>query len=188
MPPVGILLAAGRGRRFDPTGARNKLLQPLQGGDTLVLASARHLLAVLPEVVAVVAPGDGGVAQLLRDVGCRVVVCEDADTGMAASLRCALDAASSASGWVIALGDMPHVQPATIAAIAQALADGATIAAPMLQGRRGNPVGFSRALLPQLLALEGDHGARGILQTQEVTAVAVDDAGIFSDVDSPADL
>lgn len=188
MTPVGILLAAGRGRRFDPTGARNKLLQPLQDGEAVVVASARHLLSVLPDVVAVVAPGDGGVADLLRGVGCRVIVCLEADTGMAASLRCALDASSSAQAWVIALGDMPHVRPATIAAIAQALADGAAIAAPTLQGRRGNPVGFSRTLLPQLLALEGDQGARGILQTQPVTAVAVNDAGIFSDVDSPADL
>ena len=188
MDPVGILLAAGRGRRFDPTGIYNKLLLPLPGGEPVVVASARALLAALPRVVAVVRPDEDRVAELLRGLGCEVTVCVDADTGMAASLRCALDEASSASGWVIALGDMPHVQPATIAAIAQALADGATIAAPMLQGRRGNPVGFSRALLPQLLALEGDQGARGILQTHEVTAVAVDDAGIFSDVDRPADL
>jgi molybdenum cofactor cytidylyltransferase len=39
--PVGILLAAGRGRRFDPAGLRNKLLQPLADGEPVVVASAR---------------------------------------------------------------------------------------------------------------------------------------------------
>ena len=88
MPPVGILLAAGRGRRFDPTGSRNKLLEPLPsfGGEPVVAASARALLAVLPKVIAVVAPGDDAVAQLLRALGCDVTVCADADQGMAHSL------------------------------------------------------------------------------------------------------
>ena len=66
MAPVGILLAAGRGRRFDPSGHRNKLLQPLAGGDAVVVASARALLAVVPNVIAVVRAEDGGVAQALR--------------------------------------------------------------------------------------------------------------------------
>lgn len=53
MTPVGILLAAGRGRRFDPSGTRNKLLQPLPNGEPVAVASARALLAVLPKVIAV---------------------------------------------------------------------------------------------------------------------------------------
>lgn len=56
MHPVGILLAAGRGRRFDPSGERNKLLQALPGGEPVVVASAHALLAVLPRVIAVVPP------------------------------------------------------------------------------------------------------------------------------------
>ena len=43
MALTGILLAAGRGRRFDPEGARNKLLQRLPGGELVVAASARTL-------------------------------------------------------------------------------------------------------------------------------------------------
>jgi molybdenum cofactor cytidylyltransferase len=188
MTPVGILLAAGRGRRFDPTGQRNKLLQRLPDGELVVVASARHLLSVLPRVVAVVPPDDGGVAGELRALGCEVTVCEAADTGMAASLVHAIAHAMTAPGWVVALGDMPFVAPATIAALADALSGGAGIAAPVLDGHRGNPVGFAAQHLDELLALEGDQGARGIVKRHPVTEVPVDDPGIFRDVDTPSDL
>jgi molybdenum cofactor cytidylyltransferase len=190
MTPVGILLAAGRGRRFDPSGTRNKLLQPAAaGGEPVVVASARAMLAVLPTVVAVVAPDDGGVADALRALGCDVTTCPDADQGMAQSLVHALrHSLPAARGWLIALGDMPHVRVSTIQALADALAGGAVIAAPVCGGRRGNPVAFSAACLPELLALSGDEGARHILKRHQVTEVAVDDPGIFQDIDQPSDL
>jgi molybdenum cofactor cytidylyltransferase len=190
--PAGILLAAGRGRRFDPAGLRNKLLQALPGTDDVVVAaSARKLLAVCPRVVAVVAPDDGGVAGVLSGLGCEVTVCPDADSGMAASLVHALRAASQEDAWLVALGDMPWVAPSTLAALADALARGADIAVPVLGGaerRRGNPVGFGRSHLDALLALRGDQGARGLLQAFPITEVSVRDPGILRDVDSPADL
>ncbi|NRR33919.1 nucleotidyltransferase family protein [Oxalobacteraceae bacterium] len=188
MPVTGILLAAGRGKRFDPSGLQNKLLQPLADGDAVVVASAKNLLAALPRVLAVVRPGDDRVAALLGKAGCEVRVCDYADTGMAASLTCAIDYAKGAPGWVIALGDMPYVQPDTIRQLAAAIDAGANIALPLHQGRRGNPVAFSRYHLPLLLALDGDQGARHIVATHPTREVAVDDAGILRDIDTPADL
>jgi molybdenum cofactor cytidylyltransferase len=191
---VGILLAAGRGRRFDPRGLRNKLLQPLpDAGDVpVVVASARKLLATLPRVVAVVPPGDGGVGALLAALGCEVTVCADADSGMAASLthaiRRSLDLFDPIDAWLVALGDMPHVAPATLQALAARLAGGAGIVAPVTAGRRGNPVGFGRVHLDALLALRGEEGARRLLQAFPVTEVQVDDPGILRDIDTPADL
>ncbi len=188
MTPVGILLCAGRGRRFDPTGGSNKLLQVLEEGDSVVVASARHLLAVLPHVVAIVPPDGDVVADALRAIGCHVAICPDADSGMAASLMHGIRATQLADGWVIALGDMPFVQPSTITALVKALEGGASIAAPTCGGTRGNPVAFGAAHLPALLALQGDQGARGILSTNSVHEVEVDDSGILRDVDTPADL
>ncbi|MCS0587940.1 NTP transferase domain-containing protein [Massilia norwichensis] len=191
-PVVGILLAAGRGRRFDPLGQRNKLLQPLPaaGGDPVVVASARKLLSLFDTVIAVVPPDDGGVGALLSSLGCEVTVCPDADTGMAASLVQAIRHSLShdPQAWLVALGDMPHVAPATLRLLADALAAGAGIAAPVLDGRRGNPVGFGRVHLDALLALSGDQGARRLLQTCPVAEIAVTDPGIFRDIDTPADL
>jgi molybdenum cofactor cytidylyltransferase len=186
-------MAAGRGRRFDPLGQRNKLLQVLPGGDPVAVASARKLLAVLPTVIAVVPPDDGGVGALLSGLGCEVTVCPDADSGMAASLVHAIRHSLTPTGspphaWMVALADMPHVAPATLRLLSDALAAGATIAAPVMQGRRGNPVGFGRIHLDALLALRGDQGARRLLQSFPVTEVTVDDPGIFRDIDTPADL
>ena len=184
---VGILLAAGRGRRFDPDGVRNKLLQELNGAP-VVAASARNMLAALPRVVAVVRDDDDATAALLAHLGCEVTRCAQSDTGMAASLVHALRQVAQADGWLVALGDMPRVQPSTIAALREAVAQGAAIAAPVYQGRRGNPVAFSRHHLPELLALAGDRGARGIVNNNPVNDVAVDDAGILLDIDTPSDL
>jgi molybdenum cofactor cytidylyltransferase len=188
MAPVGILLAAGRGQRFDPTGARNKLLEHLPGGELVVAASARNMLAALPRVIAVV-PSDGAVASALRALGCEITICKDAGQGMGASLVHALrHSLPDSSAWIVALGDMPFVRPSTIRSLADALAHGAGIAAPAMHGRRGNPVAFSGEYLPQLLALQGDEGARGILKSHPVTLVDVADPGIYQDIDSPADL
>jgi molybdenum cofactor cytidylyltransferase len=186
---VGILLAAGRGRRFDPLGARNKLLQPLAAGEPVVVASARHLLSVLSRVIAVVPPQDGGVADALRALGCEVTLCEQADTGMAASLVHAISySLPQADAWLVALGDMPYVAPATLRALLAAVNDGAGIAAPVFEGRRGNPVAFGAVHLPALLALQGEHGARALLKSAPVVEVAVDDPGILRDIDTPDDL
>ena len=198
MPPreditlTGILLAAGRGRRFDPAGVQNKLLQHLPNGEPVVVASARRLLAVLPRVVAVVPPRDGGVADALRALGCTVTVCADADSGMGLSLAHAIRHAPlhthGASGWLVALGDMPFVAEATLQALVQAIEDGAGIAAPLFDGRRGNPVAFGAIHYAALLALDGDQGARRLLASNPVTTVAVPDPGILRDIDTQGDL
>ena len=189
MNPVGILLAAGRGRRFDPEGVRNKLLQPLPGGDAVVVASARHLLSVLSRVIAVVPPQDGGVADALRALGCELTTCDDADSGMAASLVHAIaHSLPQADAWLVALGDMPYVTPGTLHALLAALEEGAGIAAPVFEGRRGNPVAFGAQHLPALLALQGEHGARALLKMESVTEVAVLDPGVLRDIDTPGDL
>ena len=186
---AAILMAAGRGRRFDPRGTRNKLLQPLPSGEPVVVASARNLLSVLPRVIAVVPPQDGGVADALRALGCEVTLCAQADSGMAASLVHAVSRSlPQADAWLVALGDMPYVAPATLRALLDALDGGAGIAAPVFQGRRGNPVAFGAVHLPALLALQGEYGARALLKSAAVTEVAVDDPGILRDIDTPADL
>ena len=192
MTLTGILLAAGRGRRFDPAGIHNKLLQRLPGGELVVAASARTLLAVFPRVVAVVPPDDGGVGDVLRQLGCEVTVCPDADGGMGLSLahaiRHSLNGQLNGQGWLVALGDMPFVAPSTLHALDAAVREVAAIAAPLFEGRRGNPVAFGAKLRDDLLALDGDQGARRLLANSPVATIDVLDPGILRDIDSPADL
>lgn len=189
MAVVGILLAAGRGSRFDPDGVRSKLMAALPDGTPVAAASARAMLAALPRVVAVVADGASPLAALLAQLGCEVTVCANAADGMAASLAHGVRYSQpQAHAWVIGLADMPFVQPSTISALAAALGDGADIAVPVCQSGRGNPVAFSAAHRTSLLALRGDQGARALLRTCAVREVAVVDAGIGRDIDLPSDL
>jgi molybdenum cofactor cytidylyltransferase len=191
MKIVGILLAAGFSRRF---GA-NKLLAPLRGAEAesgvrVAVAAAAHLAAALPEPVAVVRPRAQKVSQLLREAGCRTVICSKAAEGMGTSLAAGIRAAKDADGWIVALADMPYVQPDTIRRIALALEEGAAIAAPSFGGERGHPVGFARRFLKDLLALKGDEGARQILAAHPdwITLYETDDRGVLRDIDVPADL
>lgn len=193
---VGILLAAGRGTRFDPSGQTSKLLALAptgpHAGAPLALAAARSLRAVLPEVVAVVRPSDTPAQQelhrLLRDAGCRLVINEHADDGMGGSIAAGVSAAAEAAGWLIALADMPAVAASTVDAVRDALAAGTLTAAPMHQGRRGHPVGFGADLRPLLLALQGDEGARTVLAAHPPRQIPVDDPGCLLDLDSTADF
>lgn len=185
---AGILLAAGKGTRFDPTRTRNKLLHPLSNGEVVAVAAARNLLAVLPRVIAVVRPDDETIARELRSIGCEVTACPDAGDGMAASLVHALNQVPEAQGWLIALADMPYVQPQTISALVDAIQHGAQIAAPVYRGRRGNPVAFGSEHLGRLRQLRGDEGARRLLKTFPVAEVETDDPGIHQDIDTIDDL
>lgn len=185
---VGILLAAGKGARFDPSGVQNKLRQRLPDGQEVAVASAKNLRAALPSVFAVVRPGCEDLAVALQATGCDVAVCPSAGEGMAASLVHALSLTREARGWVVALADMPYVKASTIAMLATAVAEGVAISAPVMHGRRGNPVAFGRVHLDALLQLRGDEGARHLLRNHAVTQVPVDDPGILQDIDTPEDL
>jgi molybdenum cofactor cytidylyltransferase len=151
---VGLLLAAGSASRF----GSDKLQHPLPHGVAIAVQSARHLQAAVSRVVAVVRPGAQETARALAAEGCEVAVCEQAATGMGASLACAVRAAGAAEGYLVALGDMPFVRPSTIAAVRDALAGGALLAAPYWRARRGHPVGFAGSLRAELEALSGDEG------------------------------
>jgi len=182
---AGVLLAAGAGTRF---GGR-KLLYPLATGTSVGIAALRNLRSALPHVVAVVRPGDDELRLLLAAEHVSIVECAEAERGMGHSLAAGVAAKSEADGWVIALGDMPHIQPDTIRAVTEALERGVPLVVPIFAGQRGHPVGFGRRFRDDLLALSGDAGARAIL-TRHPSAVhqlEVIDPGVVQDVDTPAD-
>ena len=185
---TALLLAAGSGTRFDPSGLQNKLLAPLPDGTPVACAAARSLLSILPHVTAVVRPGAEALAHALNDAGCDVVFAADAEQGMGASLAAGVRATEESEGWIVALADMPWIAPVTIESIARHIDRGASIVAPIYRGRRGHPVGFGAIHRDALLSLGGDVGARAILESADVTAIEVDDAGVLADIDTFADL
>ena len=183
---VGILLAAGEGKRF----GGDKLSALLADDMPLGVASCRNLLAAVDKVVAVVKPGDQELETDLQACGAQVVQCDDAWKGMGHSLARAICAARSASAWLIALGDMPWIEPQTYCMVADAVRHGAAIAVPRNRGRNGHPVGFSARYFVELSSLSGEQGARKLIEQEaaQVTWLDCDDQGILLDVDTPADL
>jgi len=178
---VGILLAAGSSQRF---GA-DKRLHPLADGTPMALASARHLAAICSRTIVVLRPDDTALAGLMAAEDVETVVCEAAEQGMGHSLSCGVAACADAAGWLIALADMPYIQPATYHAVLHALQDGARVARPVFAGKVGHPVGFSAECLNELLALTGDQGGKAILNAHpgHLVACPVDDPGILKDID-----
>jgi len=187
----GILLAAGYSKRF----GSNKLLQALppgseEAGVPMALASARHLLSILPDSIVVVRPRAQKLAKLLRDAGCTTVVCKNAAEGMGTSLAAGVRATADADGWIVALADMPFIRPETTRDVVRAVSEGAGIAAPAYHGERGHPVGFSKKFFDELAALHGDQGARELLARHANALVLreIDDPGVLRDIDRPSDL
>lgn len=181
-----ILLAAGSGSRF----GGDKLLHPLPDGTAIGAAAARNLLAAVPEVIAVVRPGDFPLAEMLEQEGCHVTICPHAARGMGASLAHGVAACRNADGWLIALADMPLIRSATIAMIARELESGKSLVAPAFRGQRGHPVGLGKRYGAQLLALDGDAGARDVIAAHksELALIECDDPGVLHDIDRKEDL
>ena len=186
---VGILLAAGRGRRFGGDKLR-AVLRGTEPGVTVGVASGRRLRKALPASIAVVRLDDAKLADELASIGLRIVPCGRADEGMGSSLACGVAATSDAAGWVVALGDMPWIAVQTIRAVADAISAGADIAAPSYRGTRGHPVAFGRRHYAGLTASSGDAGAKFLVERERasLTLIDVDDPAVLRDVDAPDQL
>jgi molybdenum cofactor cytidylyltransferase len=183
---AAILLAAGAGSRF----GGDKLLHPLDDGVAIAAHAARNLLAATPDVIAVVRWGDFPLYEMLEQEGCQVTMFQGAARGMGASLAHGVKEARSAGGWLVALADMPRVPAAIIKEVIASLEGGALIAAPVHKGERGHPVGFGATLRDELLALDGDQGARTVLERHRdaVKLLECDDPGVLYDIDRKTDI
>ena len=184
-----IVLAAGSGSRF----GGGKLLAAWDAGVLLEGALAAAFAAPVRSVTVVIGADAEAVAAAARDFDPRAVIVYAADhaEGMGASLRTGIASLpADAAGAFVFLGDMPRAPHAVLQPMADAVRAGALAAAPVFGGRRGNPVLLSRALFPQLLALTGDAGARGVLQGlgERLALVESPDDGVLFDVDELRDL
>jgi len=183
---VGILLAAGRSRRF---GA-DKRLHQLADGTPMALAAARRLAKACRRCIVVIRPGDEVLAALFAAEGLETVVCDAAEQGMGHSLSCGIAASAEADGWLVALADMPFIEPASYQAVLAALQNGTRLARPGYQGKSGHPVGFASNYLGDLLALTGDQGGKAILDAHraDLQLCPVADPGVLKDIDQLSQL
>jgi molybdenum cofactor cytidylyltransferase len=187
---AAIILAAGRSTRM---GGPNKLLAEL-GGKTLVRIVTEQALASKAQSVVVVTGHQADeVEKALRGLKVTFVRNPDFADGLASSVKAGVAAVpADAAAAVICLGDMPLIDAHLIDRLIEAFAPdrGNLIAVPVSDGRRGNPVLWSRRFFDELMALDGDIGARHLISrhSEAVAEVPVDGHGAFLDIDTPQAL
>lgn len=186
MGTAAVVLAAGTARRF----GGQKLLVPLHGRP-LVRRTVENVLASgVTDVVVVLGADADGVQAALAGLPVRFVVNPDYRDGMSTSLRCGIRALDpDVEAALIVLGDQPTVGPELMRRVVAAQRDsGKPIAAPVYAGTQGNPVVFARAVFGELDALDGDRGAREIVQRDPARVAHVHVHGAMPrDVDTRED-
>jgi molybdenum cofactor cytidylyltransferase len=180
----GVVLAAGEGTRFGSP----KQLAELDGRPLLqhVLAAVAAVPAV-ERIVLVLGARVDEVRAGIELHGAEAVVCESWAEGQAASLRAGLVALDDVDAALILLGDQPGITPAAIEAVL-AHFDGTRPLRAVYDGQPGHPVVIPRALIPRAMELQGDEGARQLLEDAGVRRIEVGHLGEAADVDTPADL
>jgi molybdenum cofactor cytidylyltransferase len=184
---AAVVLAAGRSTRM---GGPNKLLAEVNGKPLVRIAVEQALASRASPVVVVTGHQRKETEAAIAGLDVKLVHNPDFAQGLATSLKAGVAAVPAGNdGAIICLADMPGVNAALIDKLVAAFdpEKGALVVLPTLEGKRGNPVLWSRRFFPDLMAIEGDIGARHLIAryAEAVTEVPVDGRAAFTDVDTP---
>jgi molybdenum cofactor cytidylyltransferase len=185
-----VILAAGRSTRM---GGPNKLLEQLGGKPLVRIVTEQALASKASGVIVVTGHQADQVEKALAGLKVKFVRNPDFADGLASSVKAAIAAVpAAADGAVVCLGDMPLIDARLIDRLIEAFAPdrGNLIAVPVSDGRRGNPVLWSRRFFNELMTLDGDIGARHLIARhgEAVAEVTVEGHGAFLDIDTPQAL
>jgi molybdenum cofactor cytidylyltransferase len=180
---AALLLAAGRSTRF----GGDKLLAPLHGHSVLFW-SAAAIATEVDTLYVVVPPDSAERVEALEGIPCVIVEHAGRDAGMSSSIRAGIAALpADVEAVVLALADQPLAPYHVVRRLCECWRAGAaTAVAPRYRDGRGHPVLFSRETFAALATLEGDTGARAVLDGlgERLALVPVDEM-IPVDVDTP---
>jgi len=191
MSIVGIVLAAGRGARFAEAtpGGPPKMMAPVDGVP-MIRRTVESLVAggVDRSVVVVSREQATAIARALAGLPVTCVVNPEPERGMFSSVQCGMVAAAEAGICVLLPGDMPFVQPNTVARLLSAAAMTGRTVVPLLNGHAGHPVVCSISLRNRIVAADTDGRLDYLMREEDVVHLDVVDAGVRRDVDRPSDL
>jgi len=188
---IGVVPAAGAGSRFAASapGMPLKLLA-LVHGEAMVRRTVTSLLdgGAARCVVVVSAEGEAAVASALTGLPVSVTVNPDPSRGMFSSIQCGLQGVGEADRCVLLPGDMPYVQPETVAAVlAEAARTGKTVLASH-DGRRGHPIALSASFVARILQAPAGAILSEERRHEPFVTLEVTDPGVHRDVDEFSDL
>ncbi len=184
---AAVVLAAGRSTRM---GAVNKMLAEIGGKPLVRIAVEQAMASRAKPVIVVTGHQHEKVEAALKDLPVRLVRNPDYAEGLGTSLKTGIAAVpDDADGAIVCLGDMPQVDAPLIDRLVSAFDPerGALVVVPSINGRRGNPVVWSRRFFHDLMSIQGDIGARHLIGTYAEAVVEIPVAGeaALTDVDTP---
>jgi molybdenum cofactor cytidylyltransferase len=183
---TAIVLAAGQSRRM---GNQNKLL--MKFNDQPMIKHITNTLdeSCLDEIIVVTGFEAEQIKNALNDYDVKFVDNPDYQQGLSTSLIAGLRSVDkTADAVIICLGDMPLVTSEGIKQLIKEFEPEASkeICVPIYQGKRGNPILWSRRFINEMLQLEGDVGAKHLLFKYDdiVHEVPMQDSGVLLDFDT----
>lgn len=182
---AGIVLAGGGSTRF----GRPKQLLEWRGQAFVRWVAGAALSAGLSPVIVVTGACHEQVAAAIQDLPVRAVYNPEWEAGQSTSLRTGLAGVPPEAGAAIfCLVDQPQIPDTLLRSLVAQHASGlAPIVAPLVEGRRANPVLFDRQVFDHLRHLRGDTGGRALFQRFPVSWLEWQDARILFDVDTEED-
>lgn len=182
---AGVILAAGESTRM----GRPKPLLTWRGEPFIRQVARTALAAGLSPVIIVAGEQLAEIEAAVGDLPAQTIHNADWALGQSTSIKAGLRALPSEIGSAIfLLADQPHIPIELVKALSDRHAQTlAPVIAPLIDGRRGNPVLFDRATFDDLLALSGDVGGRAVFAKHGVTYVPWHEASVLLDVDTPED-
>ena len=190
---AGIVLAAGTASRM----GRNKLILPVLGKPMVAHAVEAAAAAGLDPVIVVTGHEAAAVRQaIVKAIGktpVSFVQNDDFVRGLSTSLRAGIGAVpAECEAALVLLGDMPGINASLIEKVVKAFdaSEDCAICVATARGERGHPVLWGRQFFPELEALDGDAGARVVMNRHPslVCDVEADDGAPLADIDTPEAL
>lgn len=184
-----ILLAAGESKRM----GKPKLLLKLGKYNIINISLENYLKSDISEIVIVLGHEARKIRNSLsfQDSRIKFVMNRDYKKGMSTSIKCGvLTASKESEAFLIALGDQPLILPKIIDRLIEKYrTSGANIVTVMHQSLRGHPVLISRKYLSEILALDGDVGARDLLKkySNDTASINIESSEEFFDIDRNQD-
>jgi molybdenum cofactor cytidylyltransferase len=187
---AAVVLGAGRSSRM---GGPNKLLAEINGKPLVRMVVEQALASHARPVIVVTGHQHERVEAALSGLQVQLVHNPHFAEGLGTSLKTGVAALpADIDGVIVCLGDMPQIDAALIDRLTAAIDPdkGALIVVPTIDGKRGNPVVWSRRFFPDLMNVEGDIGARHLIGRygEAVAEVPVEGAAVLTDVDTPEAL
>ena len=183
---AALLLAAGSSRRM---GAPNKLVATIDGVPLVRIAGEAALSSNAVSLTVVTGHAPGEIEIALDGLEFTAVHNPDFAGGLSTSLRAGIASLpTDVDGVVVLLADMPNITQSIIdRLIGQFRPD--RIVLPTFGGQRGNPIVWSRRYFPDLMAVAGDTGGRGIIEANRDAVTEVElGAAVALDIDTPEAL